>query len=307
MHAMKRLLVSLLILATLVPGLVQAQSSVTLERLQVSLWPEYDRPGVLVIYRAVLPASQTLPVDLTFRIPTAAGEPNAVAYRADTLDLITMPYTRQVVGDLAMISFSATVREVQFEYYDPALEIQGSQRHFTFTWPGDYAVSEFAVEVQQPAQATAMSMTPALGSGTLGNDGMTYFTAVLGSVAAGQTQPVQLSYEKTGSGLSFERLQPVEPIVRPASLSERLLSWPYWMWVLGALGVALLALAVVLFVRNSRSQRDERPGRPRHKPAGPGTSRLYCHNCGASADAQAIFCSTCGTKLRRGTDTLGDS
>ncbi len=303
---MKRLLISLLILVAVVPGVVRAQSSITLERLQVSLWPEYDRPGVLVIYRAVLPAAQTLPVDLTFRIPAAAGEPNAVAYRADDLNLITMPYTRQVVGDLAMITFTATVREVQFEYYDPALEIQESQHRFTFNWPGDYAVSEFAVEVQQPAQATRMSMTPALGSGTLGNDGMTYFTAVLGSMAAGETQSLQLSYEKTGSALSFERLQPVEPIASPASLSERLLSWPYWMWVLGALGIALLALAVVLFVRNSRGQKDERPGRPRHKAAGR-TTRLYCHNCGASADGTAIFCSACGTKLRRGTDALGDS
>ncbi len=304
---MKRFLISLLFLSTLVAGVVRAQSPITLEQLKVSLWPEYDRPGVLVIYRAVLPASQTLPVELTFRIPSAAGEPNAVAYRADNLDLITMPYTRQVVGDLAMITFNATVREVQFEYYDPALEIQESQRRFSFDWPGDYAVSEFVVEVQQPAQATRMSMTPALGSGTLGNDGMTYFTAVLGSVPSGQTQLVQLNYEKTGSGLSFERLQPVEPIVSPASLSDRLLSWPYWVWVLGALGVALLTLAVVLFVRNGRSRSDERPGRPRHRAASPGTTPLYCHNCGARADAQAVFCSTCGTKLRRGTDALGDS
>jgi hypothetical protein len=218
-----------------------------------------------------------------------------------------MPYTRQGVGDLAMITFTATVREVQFEYYDPALEIQESQHRFNFRWPGDYAVTEFAVEVQQPAQATRMSMTPALGSGTLGNDGMTYFTAVLGSLPAGQTQSVQLTYEKTGSGLSFERLQPVEPIVRPASLGERLLSWPYWMWVLGVLGVALSALAVVLFARSLRSRKDARQGRARHKAAVPGAARLYCHNCGARAEAQAIFCSACGTKLRRGTDGLGDS
>ena len=297
---MKRSAVPLLIiLALLVPFAAQAQATVVLDRLQVSLWPEYDRPGVLVIYRAVLPADQTLPVGLAFRIPAAAGEPSAVAYRQDDLNLISMPYERQVVGDLALVTFTTSVREVQFEYYDPALLVQDSNHRFVFTWPGDYAVGEFAVEVQQPVQATGIIVNPALGSGTLGSDGMTYFSATLGGLAAGQTQVVEVAYDKTGSGLSFERLQPVEPIARPASLGERLLAWPYWPWVLAAVGVMLVALAVVFFVRGRKGVGNARPGRLRHRLATEGGARLFCHNCGARAEAQAVFCSLCGTKLRR--------
>ena len=296
---MKRSAVPLLILALLFPFAAQAQAPVVLDRLQVSLWPEYDRPGVLVIYRAVLPADQTLPVGLAFRIPAAAGEPSAVAYRQDDLNLISLPYQRQVVGDLALVTFTTSVREVQFEYYDPALLVQDSDHRFVFTWPGDYAVGEFAVEVQQPAQATGIIVNPALGSGTLGSDGMTYFSATLGGLAAGQPQVVEVAYAKTGSGLSFERLQPVEPIARPASLGERLLAWPYWPWVLAAVGVVLVALAVVFFVRGRKGEDSARPGRLRHRPATEGGARLFCHNCGARAEAQAVFCSMCGTKLRR--------
>ena len=296
---MKRSLMPLLILALFVPFVAPAQAAVVLDRLQVSLWPEYDRPGVLVIYRAVLPAEQALPVGLAFRIPAAAGEPSAVAYRQDDLNLISLPYQRQVVGDLALVTFTTGVREVQFEYYDPGLQVQGSDHRFVFTWPGDYTVGQFAVEVQQPVQATGITVNPALGSGTLGTDGMTYFSATLGGLAAGQTQVVELSYDKTGSGLSFERLQPVEPIERPASLGERLLVWPYWPWVLGALGVTLVAVAVAFFVRGRRAESNARAGRLRHRPSIEGGARLFCHNCGARAEAQAVFCSMCGTKLRR--------
>ncbi len=231
--------------------------------------------------------------------PTAAGEPSAVAYRQDDLDLISLPYERRVVGDLALIVFTTNALEVQFEYYDPGLQVEGSDHHFVFTWPGDYAVGQFAVEVQQPVQATRVSVTPALGSGTLGSDGMTYFSATLGGLAAGQTQVVDLSYDKTGSGLSFERLQPVEPIVRPASLGERLLDWPYWPWVVGGLGVALAAVGVIFFLRGRDKGQGTRPGRLRHKLTSQGEARLFCHNCGAKADPQALFCSMCGTKLRR--------
>ncbi len=30
--------------------------------------------------------------------------------------------------------------EVQIEYYDPGLQKNADQRHFEYTWPGDYAV-----------------------------------------------------------------------------------------------------------------------------------------------------------------------
>jgi len=99
--------------------------------------------------------------------------------------------------------------------------------------------------------------------------------------------------------LSFERLQPVEPIARPTSLGERVLGWPYWSWALGALGAALLILAAVIFARSRHADVDDRPRRARHKPAAASGTRLYCHNCGAPAEAQAVFCSMCGTKLRR--------
>ena len=74
------LLIIILIACTpLLPAL--AQSEVKLSSMEVDLWPEYDRPNVLVIYRITLPPTTTLPVDLSFRIPAAAGEPSAVAVR----------------------------------------------------------------------------------------------------------------------------------------------------------------------------------------------------------------------------------
>ena len=63
----------------LIPVSIHAQDEVRLAYLQVDLWPEYDRPEMLVILRASLAADVSLPVDVTFRIPAAVGDPNAVA------------------------------------------------------------------------------------------------------------------------------------------------------------------------------------------------------------------------------------
>lgn len=76
---LKRFIVPLSALAiaamALLPWSAFAQGNLTLSSVEVDLWPEYDQPAVLVIYRVVLPASVVLPADLTLRIPAAAGEP----------------------------------------------------------------------------------------------------------------------------------------------------------------------------------------------------------------------------------------
>ena len=52
---MPRWLVSLIIAtALLVPSLARAQAPVTLSKLEVDLWPEYDRAEMLVIYQISL-------------------------------------------------------------------------------------------------------------------------------------------------------------------------------------------------------------------------------------------------------------
>lgn len=58
---------------------VRAQQGVTFESVQIDLWPEYDRPDMLVVYRFVLAADAQLPTELSLRIPAAAGTPNAAS------------------------------------------------------------------------------------------------------------------------------------------------------------------------------------------------------------------------------------
>ena len=121
----------------------------------MDLWPEYDRQAVLVIYRITLPPSVSLPVDLTIRIPAASGEPSAVAVKQATAtgetSLFTIPYTRQVSGEWALIQMTATNPEVQLEYYNSGLLKQEQSRQYEYRWPGDYAVNSFSIQVQHPS------------------------------------------------------------------------------------------------------------------------------------------------------------
>ena len=83
---MRRLLVFcilLLILALPTPARVAAapllQEAVSIQTLQIEVWPEYDRPAALVIYHITLASSVKLPAELSVRIPASTGGPSAVA------------------------------------------------------------------------------------------------------------------------------------------------------------------------------------------------------------------------------------
>src|SRR3990172_8860380 len=55
------------VLPTAAPA--RAQAAPSIELLEIVLWPEYDRPAVLVIYRVTLSPDTAFPTQLTPPIP----------------------------------------------------------------------------------------------------------------------------------------------------------------------------------------------------------------------------------------------
>jgi len=70
--------------------------------------------------------------------------------------------------------------EIQVEYYNPELIKENKHRHFEFSWQGDYSVDSLSIQVQQPAGASNMVITPSLGKGVESADGLIYYTSQVG-------------------------------------------------------------------------------------------------------------------------------
>ena len=147
-----------------------------------------------------------------------------------------------------------------------------------------------------------MQITPTLGVGVLGSDGLLYFSRSLGPSPAGQQVTLALVYEKSSSALSFERLRPLQPIARPPSAWERMLDWPDWPWVMGGTGVALVVVGSVFFLRGRRRGRTDHGGRPPERSEeeeSTSNPARFCHNCGHPAGEADLYCRMCGTRLRK--------
>jgi zinc-ribbon domain len=307
---LKRLIVLLAALVLLAPIAAHAQAALTLPSAEVDLWPEYDHPDMLVIYHFTLPSSVSLPYDMTARIPAVIGDPSAVAARQPDGSLFNIPFTRQVNGDWALVTFRATTLEIQIEYYDPGLQKNGTDRHFVYNWPGDYAVNSLVVQVQQPVDTTDMQISPSLGGGQTGKDSLTYYTAEEGAMTVGQSFTITIDYKKSTDRLSAPtvQVQSSAPLSSTAPISR--FTWTSLLpLVLGILGVLLIVGGGTWYWWSGREKSASTPRRMRSKPLAAETNAakadsdggfIYCHNCGKRANPGDRFCRTCGTALRSG-------
>lgn len=304
-----RFLALIILLLSLNPMPALAQNGVPIDSLNVALWPEYDRPEMLVIYKVELSSDLPLPAELTLRIPAAAGEPNAVASRDVDGGLYNVAYEREMHGEWAEITFIAPSQEAQLEYYDPGLRKEDDNRTYTYTWPGDYAVSSLSFQVQQPAGAEEFTLVPGLGDGVPGTDGLTYFSAEVGSLSAGDNFSLTVAYQKGTDALSVEladriQVQPVDPLT--AETPGRVSMLDVLPWLLAILAVLLIVGGMLWFWRRSNQElapaSTGRRGRRRSaRPTSPESrdeAGVYCHQCGKRAAPGDNFCRVCGTKLR---------
>jgi hypothetical protein len=308
-----RITTLLLLTAVLLGGLVtatSAQQEVSLLSLEVDFWPEYDRPEMLVIFRAELDPAVNLPVDLTFRIPAHVGPPHAVAAGQSNDSLFTVTADRQVDGDWAYITFNTTMPIVRLEYYDSELSLDDQNRQFEFTWGGDYAVGELLLQVQQPCDTTDMQISPSLGNGVVGSDGLVYFANTFGSLNAGQEFNLTINYTKTSDCLTISTLDVATEL--PEDTAGRVRLTDVLPYILGLLGVLLIVGGVVWYWQSGRQPVETtaraRRGRRTASQSGstdfseqqPGRteSAVYCHNCGKRANSTDKFCRSCGSRLR---------
>jgi hypothetical protein len=295
-------LVSLLFGLPAVPA-VQAQSTVEFDSVQVDLWPEYDRPEVLVIYRITLSAGTSLPAQVSLRIPVAAGQPYNVANQDVDGMLYLLDYDLVLEGDWLRVNFTTPTPTLQLEFYDASIVKEGQLRKYDFKWAADYNVSSLTVKVQKPNTATDFSLLPQMGSAQQEGDGLFYYTTLVGKVDVGTPVSLSFSYNKPDDSLSVTSMpvQASAPIEAPVTPVE----WPLILpWILGAVGLLVIGLGGLWYWQSGRKSsapagtRRHRPAAPEARPAAEGNGTVFCHACGKRAGPGDAFCRACGTRLR---------
>ena len=202
----------LLFVFALVASIASAQDPTAppapkLERLEISIWPEYDQPSVLVMLRGFLSPETALPTSVPLPIPTAAGSPSAVAKRFPGGSLLVAQSMLEPGEEMSTVYLSTDAPEIRLEYYVP-LDLSTEKRHYHFQWPGGLEIDSVLFEVLQPIGATGFAVQPASAAPALANDGLIYQREDLGPSAADRTFTIEVDYNKSTPTLTASALQP---------------------------------------------------------------------------------------------------
>jgi hypothetical protein len=293
----------------------QAQGTISLSALTIELWPEFDRPSVLVILKGTLAAGVPLPAQVTIRLPAASGGPHAVAAEDSTGQLLNTQYTTSQSGDAIAVNITTDFPTFHVEYYDPGLTMAGEARDYTFQWTTDYPVSAVVVRVQEPVDARGLTAEPALTAAGAADFGLNYYSASLGQLSAGQSLSFHLQYSKSTSTLSAEVVNkdaavPLATPVVAGSPSARTDYLPILLAAAGGLGLLMIGFGVWSMVRNrgeagmghSRRRRRRAPSAEAEPLSAPrpeaDAPARFCTQCGQPVLPGDRFCRNCGAPVR---------
>ena len=314
-----------LLLIPLLTGVASAQSPTPLEALNIALWPEYDRPEVLVIVRGLVGEDVPLPASLSFTLPATVLDLNAVAYLDEAQgQLLNVPEYEFIEGaDGKELRFITPSRQFQFEYYsDDILSLDGNTHNISFSFTPSAEIIHLTFELQQPATTDDFASDPPPSDTQVRQDGLTYAFYDVGAVSPGDTRSLQASYTRSSDELSVNALAgvnlPSPDEQTPVEIGGGGLQ-DYLGPILIVVGVLLLTGSLAYWFLSQRAAVVPEPA-PRRSPARtrrpparksqPSTSRsapppakdeklaAYCHRCGTKFRDDARFCHACGSERR---------
>ncbi len=171
-------------------------SGPTISSLQISLWPEFDRPDMLLIYKGWFPPNTVLPVPVEFRIPASAGQPSAVVWIANDGTLYNQTYTSQEEGEWLVISFESPTLGFQLEYYDELPIGLSGAREYQYAFLAGSDIASLTLDFQVPRGAQDFELDPATDSVVEADDGMTYHLVDAGLMSQGESSNWTITYRK---------------------------------------------------------------------------------------------------------------
>lgn len=278
------------------------EKKISISKLAISLWPEYDNSQVLVMYRGSVSGDVQLPAEIQFNILPGTVDPHVASVTLTGLH-IHDPFEVKVDDKGTYVSFVLKERNFHLEYYFNPFTPGVNDKVFSYSYKTYYQVSNFSYEVQQPIGAFDFQTTPISFQEYKDEKGITHSQVSAGSLAAGETKNVSVSYFKSSLESSLEKLEKSEK------------STDVYTIISTGVLIFLVGLMVYSYFGKSAKKRSkvQRAGAKRkthaaHKNANEPSEKLiyrsdkrpnFCNNCGEKVEKDSYFCGNCGNRFHQ--------
>ncbi len=290
-------LLTILFLGLVSPA--RAEELLRISTMDVSVWPEYDQPGVLVQYQGNLTAKadKANPLELSFFVPKGAGITAACAIQSNGNHTSETWKESEAEDRLTKITFQVTEPQFHVEYYYNPLP-SSTDRKFEFAYTAALAADQVQLDIQHPLKATNFVLTPDAPNSHLDQDGFTYHAYVFKPVTAGQKLAAEVAYTKTDPKPSVSGNKPAAVPSAANTPSDSGIN-PNQVIVLTTFLAMAAIIAYFIWERNHRpAPSTVRAASYNAAPRrGEPSSGGYCTQCGNAMQPEDRFCARCGNPV----------
>jgi len=194
-----------IILCVMSLSFVRGQESL-FEELDIAIWPEYDKPGVLVFMEGTI-RQDALPTTLEFRVPEEVGAVGALF--SDDSDKVPfeVPVVQREDGKWAILGIPRGQQILRTGYYYDPFIFQ-VERAINYLLEFNKSLDDFNVQIQEPLAAENFwieDSTTQMSKDTI--TGLNSYSLHLEGLAAGKQKLISFGYLNPSGQLSIEELQ----------------------------------------------------------------------------------------------------
>jgi len=241
-----------ILLAWLPTAYGQAGDDLTIGRMKIAIWPEYDDPGVLVIYDGRFADASRFPLKTGFFIPKDAVISDACSLSPRGQHFCQL-YETVNRGEYDEVTLYLPFPNFYLSFHTYPDSDNTDTRAINYRVRTNHAVETLEMDIQQPLRSTEFNITPA--SETASEEkGFNHFKYTFGPVASGEDKLFKIVYQKQDQlpsvDIKYSRMSGSKTWGSPYSTQRQARNIIYIIFTTGVAG--LLLTGGVFFYRRKR-------------------------------------------------------
>jgi hypothetical protein len=243
-----------------------AAGDLSIGRMQVSIWSEYDDPGVLAIYEGRFEDATRFPIKTSFLIPKGSIVNDACSLSHEGkhfCQLYTVKESSEFDEVQVYLPYPNFYLSFHFTPFDAAIE----KRAFSYRIKSNHSIDKLEVDIQQPLRSTEFHLSPAGGQAKIISNANHFYYAY-DDIAPGREHLFNIEYlkqdRKPSIDIKYSRMTGPKVFSSHYETQRNFRVFVYVMFGSGVAGVGLLLIWLFrerIFPRQVTAQQEIPGGR----------------------------------------------
>lgn len=239
------------------PSIADPAQDLTIGRMRVAIWPEYDDRSVLAIYDGKLDNASRFPLKTSFLVPKGSviNDACSLSFEGQHFCQLYKTTNRGIYDEVRLL---LPYPNFYLSFHTPQLDTETEKREFDYRIKANHRIKTMEVDIQQPLRATDFNISPPRKAATSDAEaklsmvkGFKHFVYTLADISEGQEAVFKINYRKTDPrpSVDIKYASMTGPRVwsSPYEIQRNIRASLYILFGTGFLGVAAVAVWFIRF------------------------------------------------------------